>query len=264
MSADGLTTKDYLAQTLPTDPYRFTHPDLYGYAVDVFVAQCMVERGLEPSPIMEYDWNAPAEQAFRSRARVKTPAEAQESGYHLVVSADRARVEEMQRFVSSQSPEWSRNFDECSQSIRDEELFSSRVDDDLPFSEGLEENAALKDAMARWRECMAPLGVPDLPEDRPGPAPSVMARFGLDGADNLNATDLSSVSAEEIQIAVKDAQCNEESGYDRLAYGLVWAGRDQYVKEHADELAARREQILKSEEALKAYIEANRGKVGAA
>ncbi len=89
-----------------------------------------------------------------------------------------------------------------------------------------------------------------------------MERFGLGGADNPRYADLSTVTQEEIEVAVHEAQCTEDSGYGPLAYGLTWVAYDSYLADHAPEFAAALEEIREQEQALKDYINAHRDVIG--
>ena len=68
----------------------------------------------------------------------------------------------------------------------------------------------------QWRSCMAPAGVIDLPSSPDQmPSPSVLTPGSMvpDAAGNLQADASVAPSAREIEVAVLDAQCREESGF---------------------------------------------------
>ncbi|MDO4900162.1 hypothetical protein [Actinomyces sp.] len=262
-SADGgLTIKDYNKATLPTDPYRSVNPDLRNYAWDVSVAKCMIDNGHTPPPVIEYDWNDPAVVSIGGWSRRMSVEEAEQYGYHQPPASTRAeRIRSASQFIDSQPTDWRSAYESCYEGTAEPPLFQETVTDDLPFAEGVESNPLLDEAAAQWRECMKPLGIPDLPEEAPGLAPSLASKFGLDNPDSLEALNPTSVSAEEIAIATQDAQCDADSGYDKTEYGLVWVARDRYVKANLSDLTARREAIENQETELKAYIEENRNVV---
>jgi hypothetical protein len=83
-----------------------------------------------------------------------------------------------------------------------------------------------KAAVARWRRCMLPLGLPDLPSDpNQMPSPSQHRRFFTGGDVATSPT--------EIRQAVFDARCRETSGYAVTYYRTEikhqWALMDQNV-----------------------------------
>lgn len=261
-STTGLVTKSYEAGTLPTDPYRDVNPQIRNYAWDVYVATCMVDKGQAPSPVVAYDWNDPTVMRPSSWGRARSVAEAEQYGFRMAPTSDGQTIRDAQAYIGGQSSQWRKEFEACSDKASDDPMFAKAISDDLPFSTfGQEENAALQEAMKKWRECMSPLGVPDLPEDKPGTAQSVLDRFSLSGADNPSVADTSTISSEEIQLAVAEARCTEQSGWDRLAYGMTWVARDKFVAAHQADLEARRQQIATQEQAMKTYIESHRDKV---
>lgn len=264
VSVSGLTIKDYEKGSLPSYPYEGVDPRLWGYAYDLHVASCMVDRGRVAPPVQEFDWNAPeAETLSGGWGRPRTVDEARQYGYHAAPSELRDFVMAAEAFLASQGEAYHEDFEDCRRRVMEDPVFerAGQAMKYMPQASGFEENPALKEAMAAWRECMAPLGIPDLPEDRPGPAPSVMERFGLGGADNARYADLSTLTEEEVEIAVHEAQCTENSGYDRLAYGLTWEADDSYLADHAPEFAAVLEEIREQEQTLKDYINAHRSVV---
>ncbi|RRC95227.1 hypothetical protein [Schaalia canis] len=99
---------------------------------------------------------------------------------------------------------------------------------------------ALVAAAGRWNECMQPLGIPDLP-DQPWDVTSVHALpeslqerwVSFDDSSSPNAD---AASADEIAVAVHDAQCRESSGWNEELYEAEWAIREEFVTAHREEL----------------------------
>ena len=264
VSASGLTVKRYEKGSLPSYPYEGVDPRLWSYAYDLHRASCMVERGRAAPPVQVFDWNAPeAEELSGGWSRSRTVDEARRYGYHAPPSEVRDFVEAAEAFLASQGEGYRADFDDCGRRVMEDPVFerAHQAAKIAAHATGFEGNAALKEARAAWRECMAPLGIPDLPEDRPGTPSSVMERFGLEGAGNRRYLDLSTLTEEEIEVAVHEAQCTEDSGWDRLAYGLAWVASDRYIADHASEFAAAIEEIREQEQVLKDYINAHRSVV---
>ncbi|WP_128683303.1 hypothetical protein [Actinomyces qiguomingii] len=258
-SATGEVVKDYAVGTLPTDPYRGVDHRLTDYAWDISVAMCMQELGYS-YPVVSFDWNDPGNRREPSYARVRTPEEAAQYGFRLAPEEMNAELISAREYISQQGDDYSNALDGCSEGVQNNELFDTVTAVDLVFPGNVAANPAVVDANEAWHKCMEPLGVPDLPEE-PGTAPSIMTRLGLDGVDNLALTDSASISEDEINMAVQEAECYETSGYDRLVYDLTWQGLDDYVQEHSAELAARADLIQQQTDALISYIEENRGRV---
>lgn len=87
-------------------------------------------------------------------------------------------------------------------------------------------------AAQRWRECMAPQGIVDLP-DFPWdgyPPVSLMQRWPdwHSGGDPF---------PEEIEVATFDAQCRESSGWMSTLYETQWRVEQDFVDAHRAELA---------------------------
>lgn len=83
--------------------------------------------------------------------------------------------------------------------------------------DALETNAQVAEAAAAWRECMAPAGVIDLPEDPHGmPSESVVPRTATydDQGAQIDSPTVE-LTDREREVAVLDAQCREQTGYDR-------------------------------------------------
>lgn len=83
--------------------------------------------------------------------------------------------------------------------------------------DALETSTEVAEAATAWRECMAPAGVIDLPEDPRGmPSESVVpqtATYDEQGAQIDSPT--VELTDREREVAVLDAQCREQTGYDR-------------------------------------------------
>lgn len=82
--------------------------------------------------------------------------------------------------------------------------------------EALSSSKELGDAAARWRECMQPAGVIDLPttpEEMPSPSVLTPGSEIGNGAGDLLAAEDVPPSAREIDVATLDARCRVDSDY---------------------------------------------------
>ena len=92
----------------------------------------------------------------------------------------------------------------------------------------------LSAAAASWRECMAPLGISDLP-DRPWDAGSMGLPESL--RDKWGWRPTGKPSADEIATASADAACRASSGWTDTLYQQEWDTRQAFVDAHRAELA---------------------------
>jgi len=100
----------------------------------------------------------------------------------------------------------------------------------------------LSAAAASWRECMAPLGISDLP-DRPwdagsmGLPESLRDKWGWRPTGKPSADEIATPSADEIATASADAACRASSGWTDTLYQQEWDTRQAFVDAHRAELA---------------------------
>lgn len=92
----------------------------------------------------------------------------------------------------------------------------------------------LTQAAQRWRECMAPLKIIDLPER---PWPNVSQRMPDSLRDRWNWETAGDASADEIAIARHDAACRRSSGWFDTLYEQTWSLHEEFMTAHKDELA---------------------------
>ena len=256
MSKDGLVKKDSTKGVLPADPYRLPDDRLQAYAENLYIANCMKQSGYE-YPVQTYDWNDPATPlesppGYNGRFTV---AKAQAYGYH--VSSKRReewlKIDEQRNQLLKDSVA-DKTFTACSEKLRSSGVF--KASDKLgggvaPYVNDVSKLPAVRAAAQRWRKCMAPQGIADLPEE-PQIAPSVATKFGLvDGGD-------SAVSAEEIKLAVADAKCREQSGYEQLVYDLQWVGQEQILAREPNYWQARLKLVRQATNEYKTYINTHR------
>ena len=257
MSKDGLVKKDSTKGALPADPYRLPDDRLQAYAENLYIANCMKQSGYE-YPVQTYDWNDPATPlesppGYNGRFTV---AKAQAYGYHRAPSKRREEwlkvVEQKNQLLKD--PAADKTFMACSEKLRSSGVF--KASDKLgggvaPYVNDVSKLPAVRAAAQRWRKCMAPQGIADLPEE-PQIAPSVTTKFGLvDGGD-------SAVSAEEIKLAVADAKCREQSGYEQLVYDLQWVGQEQILARDPNYWQARLKLVRQATNEYKTYINTHR------
>jgi hypothetical protein len=200
---------------LPLDQLRAIDDGSVGYAIDLLIQDCMKDVGFTwPIPTFHPNVRPPATWNSTGR-RLFDVGIATQYGYHLAPPTDAAAVQEALALNSrTLSPDESRQARRCrSTAQRRISPPDSRLVDSLA---GAAYDAALADsdtvaAAGRWKSCMVPAGISDLP-DMPNemPAPSIAKRFHLGRAGTA--------SPEEIEIATEDARCRETSGYASALY----------------------------------------------
>lgn len=114
----------------------------------------------------------------------------------------------------------------------------------------------VKKALEEWKACMRPLGIADLPEDpREMPSPSLSEKlYGNISEDNPIPDQ---PLAEEVAVAVKDAECRQSSGWLQKSYDIQWAFLQDYVKENKKTLAETKKREDEAEQKRLEYIKAN-------
>lgn len=236
--------------SLPLDDFIYSRVSrtIGEYAESLLVEVCMNSRGYE-WPIARRDVETLELSPVRSESgrRLFSIEIAESFGYHEpetlppdVVAADRALA------TLITTPDMEAAIETC---IVDE----ARTELPIPGTEiqqgAILANQALQSAFgdpavveaARlWRECMAPMGVSDLPAAPDGedamPSPSLQLKFGLGDPDSVPSVD-------EIELATADASCRESSGYAQALYDAEWRLQRDALLENADTLTSHRAEI---------------------
>lgn len=263
MSKDGLVKKDSTKGALPADPYRLPDDRLQTYAENLYIANCMKQSGYE-YPVQTYDWNDPAtplESPSGYNGRF-TVAKAQAYGYHRAPSKRREEwlkvVEQKNQLLKDSAAD--KTFMACSEKLRSSGVFkaSDKLEGDVaPYVNDVSKLPKVRAAAQRWRKCMAPQGIADLPEE-PQIAQSVATKFGLGQPDADDTATDTNVSAEEIKLAVADAKCREQSGYEQLVYDLQWVGQEQILARDPNYWQARLKLVRQATNEYKTYINTHR------
>jgi hypothetical protein len=119
----------------------------------------------------------------------------------------------------------------------------------------------LQEDAAQWRECMAPLGIADLPSEpwdtSARPPQSLQDRWGWDSAGETP-------SADEIQVATHDARCRQDSGWFDDFYDETWNQEEAFIDQHkaeldASDLAANNEMAEHALQAIRDYLQGVQG-----
>lgn len=244
---DVLVEKDINTWALPSDAYNPPKLSLEYYAVGLEARACRQAAGL-PDTVLRFDPNGtlPAT-SNEAGTRLFDVDIASQYGYHEQldprINWDDHKKSDAERSLLS-DPVASEAFVACQQqAMRD-----LGADPEAAYQYGFpdtdvssDDQAAVYAAVGRWRECVAPLGVADLPVDAGPeglPTSSQMAKWGLD--QDIAPWLVAAPSQEEIEFAVADAKCEDSSGWRQAAYDAQWNAEIEYLKKHYSDLEKQR------------------------
>ena len=248
-SGAGVVVKDRASWSLPIDPYFSV--DFSDYQMEAkkwLMRECMAEGGWNYR--VANDASAPlAETMSASGARLFTPELAAKYGYRRAPDPRHPLEDEIEAKggLNSDQPQgfFDRQevcFDQVREELKQAGAPEERSETEQAVSGGY--NVLFRDAITdevhqaatRWRECMAPLGIVDLPEE-PWTAgsmrlpPSLMSAWGW-------TSSFGKPSADEIRIAVHDANCRETSGWSEALYESQWDLAEKFVEDNKPALGA--------------------------
>jgi hypothetical protein len=236
---------------LPLDNYIVGNTDASDYASGLLVEPCVEKAG--------YSWNEPYRDitagngaSFNSAdRRLFDPTIAKQWGYHFAPSPDTtlAAANAFNAAANSIGPVEQTAVTKCIlQSRKTLPALSGSAQIGSNYAseayDAAVSDAAVKSAATKWRTCMVPAGIsdiPDSPEDFP--SASVSARFGL-GHLVLSSTP-PAVSSAEIKLATFDANCEESSGYLPTLYKSEWDHQVTLMSKNADALDRAKTQLDK-------------------
>ena len=256
-------TKDQSHWTLPTDPYYGGQISaLTSQAEETVVKNCMVKAGFSDYRVrMDASAPAPANLAGDGISVLFNETTAKQFGYRRAPDPrDLLEVETEASggdIFNGKSNEFFDQLDICNlegqavvagvsvdefKASHQESAGSADAVQENPASIGSQLNRLAVDlnspelsaAAASWRECMAPLGISDLP-DRPWDAGSMGLPESL--RDKWGWRPTGKPSADEIATASADAACRASSGWTDTLYQQEWDTRQAFVDAHRAELA---------------------------
>ncbi|MBU4336302.1 MAG: hypothetical protein KJ548_06990 [Actinobacteria bacterium] len=226
---------------LPLDPYIASPVTtvITDYAENLLVEQCMNSEGIDwPIPRMDVSTLGSATMSPSGRTLL-TQEGAQQYGYH----SDPILPTEVAAQMTTLG---ARQLNATETAAIDGCIATARQTLPLPQTDQLgaqlanqalgtaEQDQTVQEAAGRWRTCMAPQGVSDLPDapqaDGGGmPTDSMIAEFGIDDPGT-------EAGAAEIALAVADQACRTSSGYDDALYTAEWAEQSALLTTNADAL----------------------------
>lgn len=111
------------------------------------------------------------------------------------------------------------------------------------------------DAAAKWRACMEPQGITDLPQSpQEMPPASLRSKFSLSGGEEDPGSDPGAANAEEIGLATADARCQDSSKFQQHLYSAVWDETAKLYKDNVDALERAKTKINRQDRAVQEVI----------
>lgn len=249
MSPDNLVKKDQKHWALPTDAYAGTTNGLYVAVKETVVQDCMTKKGLSYE-VYPYSAASEKSQAGSGGGRMLFNEEiAAKYGYSLPPEDSIQPRLDIERKQDQNPSSWKQARDACFAEADKADIIK-KLDSQggLPSSVVSNVNPpGLDTAAAKWRSCMAPLGLADL-EKAPGgyPSSSFAQQIGATGnEEDYKDPFQHPVTDYELKVAVQDAKCRTSSGYDTILYNAQWSASYNYVKKHLNELTVLRQKSAK-------------------
>lgn len=262
-----LPAKNVAQWVMPLDQYMETDAETSAdeYAEDLLIEPCLEKAGYSyPVPWMDLDAPLPVTRNTVDD-RLFTVQLAQEYGYHRAPNLDPSRAawlafDAMPPFGDSEM----KVFDSCLKQVRKTQL-PELAQSAQNLANGLanqadqkaQQNGTVKSDARKWKTCMRPAGVPDLPDDPMNemPTSALGKQFGLD--DIVADPNTLKAGADEIRIATLDAQCREKTGYTQAYYDAEWDAQVQLLDKNADALKRAAAAIAKHDTLAKQVIAAH-------
>lgn len=231
-----LPAKNIEQWDMPLDPYVPDTSFLVDYAENLLVSPCMTQAGFDWAVPWQDIHQPPSPTRNATDLRIFTRTIAAEFGYrdqgsNLRPNAAWREVAQSKQQISAAEEQALIN---CLEIAREAlPLLDGSTQVAIAFSNdalrATQEDPRVKAAAQRWVECMRPAGVSDLPD-----SPFLMPTDALKHA--LGISSGKEPSAEEIRLAVLDADCRESSGWRETAYETEWELQLEALIENADDL----------------------------
>lgn len=243
--------KDISQRLLPTDVLSGARLVLLQVDVESTLTKKCMDKAGYPQYVRSTDASAPFPETSPSVSQVFNVAVAQKYGYRdapdptfIALEVTRndegyesqpAAFHEAWRLCMSEASDLTRGAlgiqlnpeEEEGEKTPRQELFAEANKMHVDTSE-----SELQTAAGKWRECMSPLGIVDLPSE-----PDMFGayeRIPESLREKWGWTAYGEPSAEEIRFAVHDAQCRESSGWAALYYDAEWEVANSIMQGHDD------------------------------
>lgn len=262
-AAVPLPEKNIGQWTSPVDEFMPTKDVAASYASLLLDARCMDKAGYsgwappwrDTDPDPGPGWNAVGIRLFNAEL-------ASSSGYRIPPAVRSDANAEWQQYVRDlnrrDDPGENKHFEKCrdenQRKHRDVNIDGRSLNLAMGYaslgSDKARASSEVKAAAERWRDCMKPQGISDLPE-----TPESMPSHGLDAKYGIPDDLEGPAAAGEIDVAVADAKCRESSGYTKAFYTVRWNETARLYRENYDELLRVREKLRKHDAAVQKVID---------
>jgi hypothetical protein len=249
---------------MPLDEFMKTPTELANYAEQLLISKCLAAKGYEwPVPWQDTDFSW-GENFNSVGLRLFNTEIAAEYGYHRALPVDDPETDawaEFGEFVNSYAPDaqFDDTFLACSDEARDDQTvpdadaFNYASDLAVQASTEAAQTEAVVSATSQWRECLSEQVDWAIPKDpNEWPTSEFFARFKITGPDAVPVP-----SAEEIEIAVTDAECRESSGMSEAQYDAEWDAQLRLVAQNRDTLERNRDAGIEHEKELLIVVAEN-------
>ena len=261
VSPDNLVKKDQKHWALPTDAYTGTTNGLYVAVKETVVQDCMTKKGLSYEV---YPYSAASEKSqvgTGSGHMLFNEEIASKYGYSAPPEDSIQPRLDIERKQDQNPSSWKQERDACfAEADKADIIKKLDTQGGLPSSVVADVNPpGLDAAAAKWRSCMAPLGLADL-EKAPGgyPSSSFAQQIGATGnEEDYKDPSQHPVTDYELKVAVQDAKCRTSSGYDTILYNAQWSASYNYVKKHLNELTVLRQKSAKVKDESIAFLKSH-------
>ena len=244
-----MVKKDQKHWALPTDAYAGTTNGLYVAVKETVVQDCMAKKGLSYEV---YPYSAASEKSqvgTGSGHMLFNEEIAAKYGYSAPPEDSIQPRLDIERKQDQNPSSWKQERDACFAEADKADIIK-KLDTQGGLSTSVVSNVnppGLDTAAAKWRSCMAPLGLADLAK-APGGYPS--SSFAQQIGATVNEEDYKDPSQHpvtdyELKVAVQDAKCRTSSGYDTILYNAQWSASYNYVKKHLNQLTVLRQKSAK-------------------
>lgn len=249
VSPDNLVKKDQKRWALPTDAYAGTTNGLYVAVKETVVQDCMTKKGLSYEV---YPYSAASEKSqvgTGSGHALFNEEIAAKYGYSAPPEDSIQPRLDIERKQDQNPSSWKQARDACFAEADKADIIK-KLDTQGGLSTSVVADVnppGLDTAAAKWRSCMAPLGLTDL-EKAPGgyPSSSFAQQIGATGnEEDYKDPSQHPVTDYELKVAVQDAKCRTSSGYDTILYNAQWSASYNYVKKHLNQLTVLRQKSAK-------------------
>lgn len=252
--------KNIAGWALPLDEFVPEFSNLDNYAEQLLLASCLSQKNIA-WPVPWQDIDEPTSPVFNPTGRRLFNLEiAKKYGFRTNLAPSKS-AQLWETFLTYQptEPGFQDAFDTCLDGIRAEHPLVSSEDTMFvnaliaQIQEQAFQDSAVQEAAGRWRSCMEPQGLGQLPEN-PNEFPSLELQGELGAVPPVKTVE---PSARELDVAVAHATCLDSSGFSAAMYEKQWELQETAIERERTKLDAIRDAVQARQAAVKEIIAAN-------